>query len=79
MYPTCVGMNRMPITCQTLLSNVPHMRGDEPGIVMADFVYLGMYPTCVGMNRSYLFAVFSICYVPHMRGDEPYLITVINT
>jgi len=30
VFPTCVGMNRIPEGRRTNAGSVPHMRGDEP-------------------------------------------------
>ena len=71
VFPTSVGMNRIPASILLPFLCVPHKRGDEPGSFPALCGELGVFPTSVGMNRLDVPALNMANRVPHKRGDEP--------
>ncbi len=38
VFPTCVGMNRFAKNVEPINTSVPHMRGDEPTLVVGSDV-----------------------------------------
>ena len=53
--------------------SVPHVRGDEPRVLINDRQSYRVFPTSVGMNRRAAREEMKQECVPHVRGDEPAL------
>ena len=69
VFPTPVGVNRLPAIPNQAAPRFPHTRGGEPDIFGVSETAATVFPTPVGVNRSHgvIFIGFS-AFSPHPWG-----------
>ena len=71
VFPTRVGMDRVPEYVITRPQGIPHTRGDGPQIRVLSFLILEYSPHAWGWTvHNWIISGFGIC-IPHTRGDGP--------